>query len=130
MSKSPEKSVMQNDRLLVKTVVSVKATVPLLQYGNIEMFVSQEFYTPADEPDSLRDSLTDANLKRIQNHLVHQILPMVEADVMRCQSVLEKEKHPDAWMQRNNSAYRWLRFAAPDLKIDAMQTVLGAMTVS
>lgn len=109
---------------LAKTVVSVKVTVPLVQYGNIEMFVSQEFYTDQDTPNETREGVINATLKRLQFHLVQQIVPMAEADVLRCKSVLMKEDHPDAWMQRNSGMYRWLRVAAPDLKISAMEEIL------
>ena len=119
------KTENQPDALpLAKTVVSVKVTVPLVQYGNIEMFISQEIYVPLDKPSEVTENLTNAWLERLQSHLVQQIVPMAEADVLRCKSVLEKEDHPDAWMQRNSGMYRWLRVAAPDLKISAMEEIL------
>jgi len=115
---------------LVKTVVSVKATVPLLQYGNIEMFVSQEIYTEASASQELRDGLIRTNLANLREHLALQILPLAETEVTRCISVLKKEAHPDAWMQRNSSTYRWLRVAAPDMTIQAMQEIIGNQNIA
>lgn len=109
---------------LAKTVVSVKITVPLVQYGNIEMFVSQEIFSDEHTTNSQREGAINDMLERLQFQLVQQIVPMAEADVLRCKSVLEKEDHPDAWMQRNSGMYRWIRVAAPDLKISAMEAIL------
>lgn len=110
--------------LMVKTVVSVKATVPLVQYGNLEMFVSTEIHTRADEPDSMRDSLISATLIRLQGHLVDQIVPMAEAVVERDSELLLREANPDAKMQRDNPMYRWVRVAAPNRKLEAMEAII------
>lgn len=116
--------------LLVKSVVSVKVTVPLLQYGNIEMFSSQEFYTRADEPDDKREILRASLLNVMREQMAEQILPLAEAEVVRAKSALVKEKFPDSWMQRNNPTYRWLRVAAPDMTIIAMQEIIGNMDIT
>lgn len=110
--------------LMVKTVVSVKATVPLVQYGNVEMFVSQEFFTPADTPQVVRDEMTHNNLTRLRELLVDQVEPMAEADILAAKPVLLKEVSPDAWMQRQNSVYRWLRVASPDRRLQAMEEIV------
>lgn len=109
---------------LVKTVVSVKATVPLVQYGNIEMFVSQEFYTSADTPQIIREEMTSNQLLRLRELLADQVEPTAEADVLASKSVLLLEQSPDAWMQRNNSIYRWLRTASPNRRLEAMESII------
>lgn len=124
-TETPEKIVLA-EPLLVKSVVSFKVTVPLVQYGNIEMFTSQEFYTQANEPDSKREILRASLLDTMRKQMTEQVLPLAEAEVLRAKSALVKEKYPDSWMQRNNPTYRWLRIAAPDLKILAMQDILDS----
>lgn len=133
MVKATEKSVPTSapaDPLLVKSVVSFKVTVPLIQYGNIEMFASQEFYTQADEPDLKRDVLRASLLEKLRLQMADQILPLAEAEVLRAKPALVKEQFKDAWMQRNNPTYRWLRVAAPDLTIQAMQDIIGNMNIA
>jgi hypothetical protein len=112
--------------LLVKTVVSTKATIPLVQYGNLEMFISQEFYTEANAPDSVRSELIQSTISRLKTHLAEQVAPMVEPDVIAAKTELAKQAFPDSWMQRNNAAYRWLRVCQPDMKIAAMQAILDS----
>lgn len=119
-----------NEPLLVKSVVSVKVTVPLVQYGNIEMFSSQEFYTQADEPDSKREILRATLLDTMRQQMAEQILPLAEAEVQRAKSALVKEKFPDSWMQRNNPTYRWLRVCHPDLKISAMEQIVNEKEIN
>lgn len=110
--------------LMVKTVVIVKATVPLVQYGNLEMFVSQEIYTRADEADSMLTVLTTAMLTHLRELLADQVEPMAEADIVAARAVLLKEASPDTWMQRQNSVYRWLRVASPDRRLQAMEAII------
>lgn len=126
MAKSDIQTQSEPAPQMAKTVVSVKVTVPLVQYGNIEMFVSQEIFTEVSDSQEYRDGLIRANLNRLQSHLVQQIVPMVEAEVPRAKLNPDflKAQNPDAWMQRNNPAYRWLRVAAPDMKISAMETIM------
>lgn len=129
MVKATEKPVpapAPAEPLLVKSVVSFKVTVPLVQYGNIEMFASQEFYTQADEPDLKRDVLRSALLQTLREQMAEQVLPLVEAEVLRSKPQFAKDTSPAEWMYRNNPTYRWLRVAAPDLKIAAMQEVFDS----
>ncbi len=130
MVKPTDKPEIITAPLMVKSVVSIKATVPLMPYGNIEMFSSQEFYTQSDQPDSVRDEIRANLLTSLRLQTVEQVLPLAEAEVLRCKSALVKDRFPEAWMQRNSSAYRWLRVAAPDMAIQAMQDILGNINIA
>lgn len=120
------KPEMISEPLLVKSVVSFKVTVPLVQYGNIEMFSSQEFYTQADEPDSKREVLRATLLDTMRKQMAELVLPLMEEEVKRAKPALVKEAYPDAWMQRTIPAYRWLRVAAPELSVEAMDEIVAS----
>lgn len=107
---------------LTEISLSVKVTIPLVQYGNIEMFVSQKV-TVVDTEDN-RHTATIDGLTRLKHHIAEVVLPLVDADVERVREVLLKERNPDVWMQKNNSTYRWLRVAQPDMMIPAMERIL------
>jgi hypothetical protein len=107
---------------LTEIAVSVKVTIPLQQYGNIEMFVSQKMVV-SDTTES-RERATLEGLNRLKHHIAEIVLPLVEAEVERGRPALLKEANPDTWMQRNNSVYRWLRVAQPDMMIPAMEAII------
>lgn len=115
---------------LAKTVVSVKATIPMQQYGNIEIFVSNEIFIDAQEAETVRSATARAMMDNLRNDIAAMVLPLANEEVIRCKSVLVKEHHPDAWMQRNSPPYRWLRAAAPNLPIPEMQEILASRDVA
>jgi len=126
MKREPEILVQLADETLVPALteitVSVKATVPLLQYGNIEMFVSQKF-TVHDTLDA-RENTTIMGLTQLKRHIAEIVLPLAEAEILSARHHLLKEAHPDVWMQQRNSVYRWLRVAQPDMTIPAMDAII------
>lgn len=107
---------------LTEITISVKATIPLQQYGNIEMFVSQK-YTVQDTPET-RENATVNGLTDLKNYIALAVLPLVEAEVERGRPALLREASPDTWMQQKNSIYRWLRVAYPELVIPAMEAIV------
>lgn len=118
----PEIPATPEAPLLTEISLSVKVTIPLVQYGNIEMFVSQKAVV-VDTPEN-RATATLNGLNRLKLHIAEVVLPLVEADVERVRPVLLKEANPDVWMQKNNSTYRWLRVAQPDMMIAAMESII------
>lgn len=108
----------------VKTVVSFKATIPTQQYGNIEMFVSQEIYNDADTLAELRHERLEDTLDAIKASIAEIVLPLACAEVERARSELVKQPNPDVWMQLKNPLYRWLRVAQPDLVIPPMEALM------
>jgi hypothetical protein len=109
---------------LLKTVVSVKATIPTQPYGNIEVFVSQEMYMDASNSQDVRAGLIISEMESLKRNIAEMVLPLAEAEVERAQSALVKAPNPDVWMQQANPLYRWLRVAEPDLNIPAMDAIL------
>jgi hypothetical protein len=107
---------------LTEVTVSVKVTVPLQQYGNVEMFVSQKFVV-ADTQEA-RNAATIDGLNQLKGQIAQVVLPLAEAEVERGKPALLREANPDTWMQKNNSVYRWLRVAQPDMNIPAMEAIL------
>lgn len=107
---------------LTDVTVSVKVTIPLQQYGNIEMFVSQKF-TVRDTADS-REQITIFGLNELKRNIANVVLPLAEEEVIRARPALLRESNPDVWMQKANSVYRWLRVAQPDMVIPAMDAVI------
>ncbi len=107
---------------LTEVTVSVKVTVPLQPYGNVEMFVSQKFVV-ADTQEA-RNAATIDGLNQLKYQIAQVVLPLAEAEVERGKPKAIKEANPDTWMQLNNSVYRWLRVAQPDMNIPAMEKIL------
>lgn len=107
---------------LTEIAVSVKVTIPLQQYGNIEMFVSQKF-TVHDTVEA-REDATIIGLNQLKRHIAEVVLPLAEAEVISGRPALLRETNPDVWLQRNSSLYRWLRVAQPDMEIPAMNDVI------
>lgn len=107
---------------LTEVTVSVKCTIPLQQYGNIEMFVSQKFIV-SDTVNS-REQVTVLGLNQLKYQIAQVVLPLAEAEVERGKPALMREANPDTWMQKNNSVYRWLRVAQPDMEIPAMEAII------
>lgn len=128
MTKSSEKPVAApviDAPQQVKTVVSFKANIPTQQYGNMEMFVSQEFYTDAAAADSVRLERLEDTLDAIKASIAKIVLPLACEEVERAKPALIKEAHPDTWMQLKNPVYRWLRVVQPDLAIPAMDELIA-----
>lgn len=107
---------------LTEITVSVKVTIPLQQYGNIEMFVSEKLIVNNDI--EIREHATIAGLNQLKWRIAQVVLPLAEAEVERGKPALMREASPDTWMQKNNSVYRWLRVAQPDMEIPAMEAII------
>lgn len=117
-----ETLTMHEAPALTEISMSVKVTIPLLQYGNIEMFVSQKAVVH-DTPEA-RETATLEGLNRLKRHVAEIVLPLVEAEVQRGLPELLKQSNPDTWMQIKNPTYRWLRVAQPDMTIPAMEAII------
>lgn len=107
---------------LTEVTVSVKVTIPLQQYGNVEMFVSQKFVV--SDTLNARENATITGIEQLKYQLAQVVLPLAEAEVERGKPALMREANPDTWMQKNNSVYRWLRVAQPDMEIPAMMEII------
>lgn len=107
---------------MTEVTVSVKVTIPLQQYGNIEMFVSQKFVV--SDTLNARENATITGINQLKYQLAQIVLPLAEAEVERGKPALMREANPDTWMQKNNSVYRWLRVAQPDMEIPAMEAII------
>lgn len=107
-----------------KITITVRATVPTQQYGNLTIEATQEIFLPDNVNAHDRSTATISGLELLKGDLALVVLPLAEAEVARCSSVLLKEVYPDAWLQRNSSLYRWLRVSEPDLEIPAMQRII------
>lgn len=107
---------------MTEITVSVKATIPLLSYGNTEIFVSQKYITRDDYVS--REQATIAGIDALKSAITQAVLPMVEAEVERARPALVVERSPDVWMQQKNSVYRWFRVFAPDAGIPAMEAII------
>lgn len=107
---------------LTEITVSVKVTIPLLSYGNTEIFVSQKYITRDDYVS--REQATIAGIDALKSAITQAVLPMVEAEVERARPALVVERSPDVWMQQKNSVYRWFRVFAPDAGIPAMEAII------
>lgn len=110
---------------MLKTVVSVKATIPTMNYGNLEIFVSQDYFTDQGEPDAVRAMFVRSTMNTLRLSIADMIVPLADAEVERAMPALVKESRPDVWMQQKNPLYRWLRAAAPSVEIPAMKTLLN-----
>lgn len=110
---------------MLKTVVSVKATIPTMNYGNLEIFVSQDYFTDQGEPDAVRAMFVRSTMDTLRLSIADMIVPLADAEVERAMPALVKESHPDVWMQQKNPLYRWLRAAAPTVEIPAMKALLA-----
>lgn len=113
-----------------KITITVRATIPTQQYGNLTLEATQEILLPENVNAVQRSTLTVSGLELLKRDLALVVLPLAEEEVMRCKSVLVKDDHPDAWLQRNSPLYRWLRVAEPDLPIPAMQEIIGNKDIS
>ena len=107
-----------------KITITVRATIPTQQYGNLTLEATQEIFLPENVNAHDRSTATISGLELLKSDLALIILPLAEAEVERCKSALVKEAYPDAWMQRNSPPYRWLRVSEPDLEIPAMQVII------
>lgn len=103
--------------------VSVKATIPTLEYGNIEFFVSEKFIV-TDDHESREHGLV-AGMQQCKAAIAKVVFPLAEAEVERAKSVLLSQRNPDNWMQLNNKTYRWLRVAEPDMVVPAMEAIIN-----
>lgn len=108
----------------VKTVVSFKATIPTQQYGNIELFVSQEIFNDADTSAELRHERLEDTLDALKASVAEIVMPLACAEVERARPELVKQANPDVWMQLKNPLYRWLRVAQPDLLVPPMEAIM------
>lgn len=121
MSKSAETPVPAQSKI----TVTYRATIPAQQYGNITLEATWEMeVNPAELVEK-----TSAAFVLLQATIAQQVMPLADAEVTRCTSVLVKETHPDAWMQRNSPPYRWMRVANPTLEIPAMQAIIDSKPV-
>ncbi len=120
----PVKSASQRSNI----IITFRATVPTQQYGNITLEATQTIDI-ADGDAIDRSIETIEGLQRLKRDIAMVILPLAEAEVDRCASVLVKEAYPDSWLQRNSSLYRWLRVSEPDLIIPAMQDILASKSI-
>lgn len=108
--------------------ITVRATIPTQQYGNLVLEATQVIDLGAG--DALDRSMeTTEGLRRLKRDLALVVMPLAEAEVDRCASVLLKDDHPDAWLQRNSALYRWLRVAEPDMKVPAMEAIIASKPV-
>jgi hypothetical protein len=107
-----------------KITITVRATIPTQQYGNLTLEATQEIFLPEGANAVQRSTFTVSGLELLKRDLALVVLPLAEEEVNRCKSVLIKDDHPDAWLQRNSPLYRWLRVTEPDLEIPAMIDVL------
>jgi len=101
----------------------VKALVPVIAYGNIELQATQEIDL-ANGNALDRSVETIAGAQKLKNDLAQVILPMVEAEVRRYASILLKEENPTWWLSKNSTVYTWFRIAYPDIEVPAMQNIL------
>src|SRR5262245_57321562 len=108
---------------LVKTVVSFKATIPLQQYGNMEIFVSQEIFTDMSATTNERMERVEDTIDALKCSVATIIMPLACEEVERARPELVKQANPDVWMQLKNPVYRWLRVAQPDMRIPAMDAL-------
>lgn len=103
--------------------ISIKATIPLMQYGNVVLEAAQEIDLAVNDETS-RSVETIAGLNRLKEDMALVVLPLVEAEVNRARPALMVEQNPDAWMRRNCAVYQWLRIMQPDLYIEPMQQIM------
>jgi len=108
--------------------ITVRATVPLMEYGNISLEATQEIDL-ADGDAVDRSIETLEGLKRLKRDLALVILPMVEADIVRAAPYALKADDPDYHMRKNSPVYRWLRTAEPDLEIPGMTALIASKSV-
>jgi len=109
--------------------ITVRATVPLMEYGNITLEATQDIIVPDTHSEAQRAAEIVEGLSRMKSDLALVILPMVEAEVTRLAPWLIKESDPDNSMRKNCSVYRWLRIAQPGQKIPAMDAILASKPV-
>lgn len=103
-----------------KIIVTVKALIPVIQYGNIQIEATEEIELDENNTTSL---MTDIAITDLRKSVADAILPLVESEVERCASVLLKEANPDSWMRRNSTVYQWFRISNPDVEIPAMTNI-------
>lgn len=104
--------------------VTFKTTIPTQQYGNLEFFLSQKVQAQ-NTLEGRQVAMVDA-MNEMKAAVVQVVLPLVEVDTERAKPALVKQANPDNWMQLNNPAYRWLRFASPYTNIETMEALLNA----
>lgn len=113
-----------------KITITVRATIPTQQYGNLTLEATQEIFLPENINAHDRSTATITGLELLKSDLALVVLPLAEEEVNRCKSALVKDAHPDAWLQRNSPLYRWLRVSEPDLIIPAMQDIIGNQNIA
>lgn len=109
-----------------KIVVTVKALIPVIQYGNIAIEATQEIEVERD--DLYHETLNSTKVLRLT--LADSILPLVESEVERCASVLLKEANPDTWMRRNSTVYQWFKISNPDIPVPAMDKLMKGKSLN
>jgi hypothetical protein len=108
-----------------KITITVRATVPTQQFGNLTLEATQEISLPENVNAHDRSTATVTGLELLKSDLALVVLPLAEAEVARCKSALVTDDHPDSWLQRNSPLYRWLRVAEPELEIPAMREIIN-----
>lgn len=123
MVKTTEKPVPAQQS---KITITVRATIPTQQYGNLTLEATQEIVLPENLNAHDRSTATVSGLELLKSDLALVVLPLAEAEVERCKSVLIADAHPDAWLQRNSPLYRWLRVTEPEMDIPAMHAIIAS----
>lgn len=104
--------------------ITVKATIPTQEYGNIVLEVVQSI-TPADEQEHTKSGLIMDTIDNVLRNFALTVLPLAEAEVTKARPALLREAYPDSFLQRNSPLYRWLRVVQPGLNVPAMQDVIS-----
>jgi hypothetical protein len=107
---------------LTEITVSFKCTIPTQQYGNMEFFASQKIMA-ADTLSGRQNAIT-SGINEMKWAVAQVLIPLAEAEIERGHAALIRKANPDNWMQIKNPLYRWLRVAAPELVIPAMEAII------
>lgn len=110
-----------------KVLISVKALIPVVEYGSLTIEASWE--SEVDESQVDRSATVIEGIKRLQNDMAMALLPLVESEITRAASVLLKDHDPDAFMRRNCKLYNWFKIVNPDVIIPAMQAILASKEI-
>lgn len=112
---------------MAKVLISVKALIPVVEYGSLTVEASWE--SEVDEAQVDRSAVVIEGVKRLQNDMAMALLPLVESEVERAASVLLKDHDPDAFMRRNCKIYNWFKIVNPDVIIPAMADLMAAKSI-
>lgn len=110
-----------------KIVVTVKALIPVIQYGNIAIEATMEI-DPIDLDDENEGTIPE-HITHVRKELARSIIPLVEAEITRNAESLLNQPNPDNWMRRNSTVYQWFRISNPDVEIPAMAAILASKDV-